>query len=38
MRRLSTILLFGFLATFFVQQQLLAQAEKPKPEDVLRKI
>src|SRR4051812_12804628 len=38
MRRLSTVLLFGFLATFFVQQQLLAQAEKPKPEEALRKM
>jgi hypothetical protein len=38
MRRLSTILLFGFLATFFVQQEMLAQAGKPKPEDVLRKM
>src|SRR3954465_14855869 len=38
MRRLSTILLFGFLATFFVQQQSLAQAQKPKPENVLRKM
>jgi len=38
MRRLSTILIFGFVATFFVQQQLLAQAQKPKPEDVLRKM
>ena len=38
MRRLSIILLLGFLATFFVQQQVLAQAEKPKPEDVLRKM
>ena len=38
MRRLSIILLIGFLATLFVHQQLLAQAEKPKPEDVLRKM
>jgi peroxiredoxin len=38
MRRLSIILAFGFLASFFVQQQVLAQAEKPKPEDVLRKM
>src|SRR6185503_11099554 len=34
----SIILAFGFLASFFVQQQVLAQAEKPKPEDVLRKM
>jgi peroxiredoxin len=38
MRRLSTVLLFGFLTTFFIQQQLLAQAEKPKPEEALRKM
>jgi peroxiredoxin len=36
MRRFSTSLLLGFLVTFFVQQQVLAQAEKSKPEDVLR--
>src|SRR4029079_15872236 len=38
MRRLRIILLFGCLATLFVQQQLLAQAGKPKPEDVLKKM
>src|SRR3954469_3568233 len=37
MRRL-TILLLGFLASVGVQQQVFAQAEKPKPEDVLRKM
>ena len=38
MRRFSITLVLGFLATFFVQQQSLAQAQKPKPEDVLRKM
>jgi thiol-disulfide isomerase/thioredoxin len=37
MRRV-TILLLGFLAVFYVPQQVFAQAEKPKPEDVLRKM
>jgi peroxiredoxin len=38
MRRLNIILLLGFLATFSVQQQVLAQAEKPQAEHVLRKM
>jgi peroxiredoxin len=38
MRRLSIFLSLAFLTSFFVQQQLLAQAEKPKPEDELRKM
>src|SRR5215212_649106 len=38
MRRLSITLFLGFLAMFFVQQQVRAQTEKPKPEDLLRKM
>src|SRR5437868_2138596 len=38
MRRFSITLVLGFLATFFLQQQSIAQAQKPKPEDVLRKM
>jgi peroxiredoxin len=38
MQRLSTILSLAFLTSFFVQQQLLAQTDKPKPEDELRKM
>src|SRR4051812_533248 len=38
MRRLSVILCLAFLTSFFVQRQLLAQAEKPKPEEELRKM
>lgn len=38
MRRFTSIFLLGFSATIFIQQQALAQAEKPKPEDVLRKM
>jgi peroxiredoxin len=38
MRRLTSILILGFLATFYLQQQVAAQAAKPKPEDELRKM
>jgi cytochrome c biogenesis protein CcmG/thiol:disulfide interchange protein DsbE len=38
MRRLSVILSLALLTLFFVQQQLLAQADKPKPEEELRKM
>src|SRR5215212_3105423 len=38
MRRFSIILVFGLLATFFVRQQVHAQTDKPKPEDVLRQM
>jgi peroxiredoxin len=38
MRRFSITLLLGLLAVVAVQQQMFAQAEKPKPEDVLRKM
>jgi peroxiredoxin len=38
MRRLSVILSLAFLTSFFVQQQVLAQADKPKPEAELRRM
>jgi peroxiredoxin len=38
MRRLSIIFLLGFLAMFFVKQQVLAEPTNSKPEDVLRKM
>jgi peroxiredoxin len=38
MRRLTIFLLLALAATICIQRRLLAQAEKPKPEDVLRQM